>query len=81
VGVLLRVEHLTINNQDHGLGVPGYARTHTALFAGNGLDNQLLTDIRTSPIEVTVSNHVQSNLVRRDVKITAKQSRLEQNPF
>jgi hypothetical protein len=25
-------------------------------------------------------SHLQSNLVKRDVKITAKQSRLEQNP-
>jgi hypothetical protein len=25
--------------------------------------------------------YLQSNLVKRDVKITAKQSRLEQNPF
>jgi hypothetical protein len=35
----------------------------------------------TRPALLRFTSVIQSNLVKRDVKITAKQSRLEQNPF
>jgi hypothetical protein len=43
-------------------------------------DAIVLMSVDLSAVMVNIFLYIQSNLFKRDVKITAKQSRLEQNP-